>query len=485
MADLTTYDAALHVWYESQIEQQLNVEVNILELAEKAAQPWQGKKISIALELAYGEASTLLDGGALPPYTGVDLGEIEVTSGALVKRFRISGESLDAAPAGGTHAAAPIFDTEMRGVKVGMKITSNRLLLWGERCKGWILEKQATGLTLAPGALGTTALLAASAGTEEWSFDGDFTPFVNAGVTNNIGAVNVPANNAAWVRVRVFRNDTDAEILPTLGGGGTQLGTGVFVSAIDTVNETVRLSVIGDVVNSSITTLPGDANEGHTIALHDTTHIIVGAGAAINGLPFGTLISYVKEPRGMCGNLSDITHFTLDRGDASAIAGASEAQSSIIRADNALPGVRAALSMEMLQEQLDTIGNRSDTEPTHIICHRRQRQAYKALGQAVNTQKTDGSSKKAVLDGGFGGGVSYEGLPFYVSRHMARGAMIFYDKSNWSLYERARPKFRTGKGGAILEPLENSDNVQGTYIWRYNYVCKRPGANSVLIGLAI
>lgn len=482
MANLTTFSAALQEFYEGTIEMQLAEEAHALELMEKMSVSWAGSQAVVACHIARNTGvGAISDGGNLPAAGSQGLVRLVATAGRLAGRFQLSGPLQASADKGGKNAFAAAVDVEMKGLSENVRNIANRLCFWGGRCKGWINEHKAHAATTS--GAGTIAAPASSDGI--WEFSGDYQTFTDAGVANNTALT--AGASTTWVQVGLFRNDTYDDHPATLTAGGTAAGTAIFVSAVDTSTQRIKLSVVTDDAGglgagSTLDTDTGIAKgEGFTLYLKLTQFVLV-LPSLDAGLNFGQVVSFANEPIGICGNLGDNTHFLVVRDDTPAVTAADNLQSQILTANAAGDNSRVALALSMFEQVNDSITEKSDLDPDIIIMHPTMRQNYVALLQGV--LQVDNREGKAKADGGFGGGLSYGSTPIVTSRHMGRGALLFMLKNKWKFLELKKPGFRD-QGGGVLQPLEGSDNVQGVHLWYYEQMCIRPNANAVLCGLNI
>jgi hypothetical protein len=215
----------------------------------------------------------------------------------------------------------------------------------------------------------------------------------------------------------------------------------------------------------------------------DTTNL-GGGGVSDAGTAFAVIIPQAAESMGIYGNLSEASHFGVDRTDATG--GANVVLQSIIRAANlAGTGTRIDLQTGRMQAILDDIATESGATPNCMIGHYVFRQQYVGQLSFVSTATTATSRTKSVDNGDAGfdmGALSFNGIPLKVSRHCGKGLLIFLNTKSWSLVQIEDPNL-ADLDGNVLSRVSGSDSYEAYVRYYYNLVCKQPNRNAILVGL--
>ena len=112
-ATITTLNAILKDFYLAPIQEQLNQEVLVLELMEKAVVDWAGRRVVIPLHtarntgVAFGGATA-----ALPTAGNETYVRAEVEAKFLYGRFEITGPAISSLAKGGTASFAGYVEAE-------------------------------------------------------------------------------------------------------------------------------------------------------------------------------------------------------------------------------------------------------------------------------------------------------------------------------------------------------------------------------------
>tara|TARA_R100001163_G_scaffold35096_2_gene27021 strand:- start:101 stop:1360 length:1260 start_codon:yes stop_codon:yes gene_type:complete len=264
-----------------------------------------------------------------------------------------------------------------------------------------------------------------------------------------------------------------------------------FSGNIEFVPETAAAKVAGLLVRldsyaAVAVTMYRDAGAKQHIkfdAAVDTTNL-GGGGVSDAGTAFAVIIPQAAESMGIYGNLSETSHFGVDRTDATG--GANVVLQSIIRAANlAGTGTRIDLQTGRMQAILDDIATESGATPNCMIGHYVFRQQYVGQLSFVSTATTATSRTKSVDNGDAGfdmGALSFNGIPLKVSRHCGKGLLIFLNTKSWSLVQIEDPNL-ADLDGNVLSRVSGSDSYEAYVRYYYNLVCKQPNRNAVLVGL--
>jgi hypothetical protein len=206
-------------------------------------------------------------------------------------------------------------------------------------------------------------------------------------------------------------------------------------------------------------------------------------GVAVLAAHTAELVNILAEPQGMFRNLHSLAHYTADR--TSATGERSLQARQVLPIIGAPAAGRAALTLQSMQRVIDSVEEDSGEVPEVIICQALARQAYVGLLQGTfegTAVDSSGAGRKG--DAGFGGQLSYSGIPLRVSRQCPRGMMIFLCPKTWKMCELQSPGF-ADLDGSVLSRTAGTDEFQGFYRHYYQVVAMRPNTNGVLVGINV
>lgn len=476
-----SFDSILKEFYLGPVQEQLNQEVLAIELFEKASVDWNGKHAIIPVHTdrnsGVGMAS---DGGTIPSAGQQTYSSLQIRAKFLYGRFSVTGPAIAAAAKGSANSFVSYVDAEMTQLVNDVRDKANKLSIFGGRVKGFISNRQS--------AWDPTATDEAGAAHVDVIYDGDFSPFTDA----------VEATGTTWVRVRLYRADTLAEILvPASGVDGT--ASGWFISdgnaaAYGASTGVLQLSALTDSDVASFTPFTAiAAPHAVIVALHETRFTGAGTegvdttGPIAYGTDSDTLVEVKAsigtsanslQPTGIFGNLADPDHFGIDRTTATAT-GAS-LQSTILTMDVDASVARLDLTLSRMQQMFDETLQASGQEPDYILMSPLQRQKYVAR---VGSNMFTYSDKATAGDGGFLS-LSFGGVPIESSKDCPNGMVVFLKKDTWKLCE-LQPGGFADLDGNVLSRDANADQYTGYYRWYWNLVCTQPAANAILTGLTL
>lgn len=142
-ATIATLSAILKEFYLGPIAEQLNQEVLVYDLFQKATVDWSGKTVIIPVHVRRNTAvGYAADGGALP--TGTDqegFEKLTVNAKFLYGKFRITGPAISAARAG-ANAFISYVDAEMNKLVEDVKVAANERSIFGGSVLGYVWQKQ-------------------------------------------------------------------------------------------------------------------------------------------------------------------------------------------------------------------------------------------------------------------------------------------------------------------------------------------------------
>ena len=141
-ATIATLSAILKEFYLGPIAEQLNQEVLVYDLFEKAVVDWNGRSVIIPVHVRRNSAvGFAADGAALP--TGIDQEGYErltVNAKFLYGKFRITGPAISSAKAG-SNTFISYVDAEMNKLVEDVKTKANQAAIFGGEVLGYVWEK--------------------------------------------------------------------------------------------------------------------------------------------------------------------------------------------------------------------------------------------------------------------------------------------------------------------------------------------------------
>lgn len=464
MATTVTSNPLLKEWVEDQIKETINYESLFCDFSDSLDMDWEGDHIRVVVHTGGNNSFTrIAEFGSLPAPGAQSYVNLIVTTSESAAQMSVSTRAVAAsagAPSKG--ALAKIIDREKTYLTKDVKLALDLDRIFGGRDKGLLNEHKAQGATAA-----TCTVAVPNASSVVWEYSGTFIPF--AGV--------VSANAATWVRIRLFRQDTYAEIPFT---GADAAGAAIFVSAIDQSAQTVTISLVCNAGGgvSNFTTATVGAGFAIALALHNTQYLDSAAA------PFGVAIDTSLQPAGVFTNLCDPTHFTVDRTTATGTA--IGLQGNNLTQATAGGHARAAFTAARIQAVLDAVLNKvgsDDLMPDYVILNPLQRSLFVAVLTATTQFKVNDGSGKADI-GPKWDSVSMLGYKMKTSQHWPRGAVAFLKKSTWMQPEFKKPGFMD-LDGSWLARVPGQAGYAATYQTFDNFVCGEPRANAILTGLTV
>jgi len=462
MATTVTSNALLKEWVEETIYETINYEAFFADFADTVPYEWEGDHIRIVVHTGQNNSFTrIAEFGATPAPGNQSYLNLLVTTSESAATMSVSTRAVAAssdAPSKG--ALAKILDREKTGLTKDVVLGLDLDRIFGFRVKGLLNEQKANA---ASGGGATVAVPAA--GITAWQYSGDFRPFLNC----------VQANTNTWVRVRMFQQDTYAEVPFTGAGAAT---SALFVSAIDQTLQSVTLSVVSSGGASGITTVGVAAGFAVALALHDV-QFLDSLGAA-----FGIQVPFALEPRGVFSNLCDPIHFTADRTTATGTG--TGLQSTLMTQATVAPQGRGTFTPARVQAVLDQILSKTGSEkdmPDVVVFNPLQRSVYTAVLVANTQYQAKGGGEKTDMGPKFED-VSFLGYKPKVSHHWPRGCVAFLKKATWMQPEFKKPGFMD-MDGSWLARVPGQAGYSAVYQTFDNFVCAEPRANAVLTGITV
>jgi hypothetical protein len=428
-ATKTTLDAVLKDYYIGPLQEQLNNEVMVLNMFEKAKITWAGRQGVVPVHVGRNNTGVgfRAESGTLPTAANQVTKQLNFTAAYLYGRFQVTGPAIASAAKGGAASFIGALELEMDKLKDDVRNQADRSMTSGGRVVGFLNQRKA------------------EAGAANWEFRGDFAKLVAArtakGGNIDIAVVDCSNDTLTGEAVTYEFITTTASVDTTHGGFSPTAGT-------------IRL----------------------TGAL-DTTGVAVGFGAALVISDTDANLNYLDtEPTGIYGNLGYVELFGVDRGS---VAGdAMPLQSVIMVEDVDNNGDAEALSLDRMQQVIDAISVTSGMDIDVIMMNPLMRSRYTGL-IAGNIFKP--VEKATTGDGGFLG-LSYGGVPIKSARHVDNGLILFLNTKCWKLAVLEDGKF-ADLDGSVLSRVTGNDSWEGFYKWYYNHYCYRPNANGVLTGI--
>jgi len=432
-ATRTTLDAILKDYYIGPLQEQLNQEVMVLNLFEKAKISWAGKQGVVPVHVGRNTGVAFkAETDSLPTAGTQTTKRLTFEAAYLYGRFQVTGPAIASAAKGGTASFVGALELEMDKLKDDVRNKADRTLTSGGRVVGFLNQHKTEG----------------AAAT--WDFRGDFAKISAAynakGSNIDIAVVDCSNDTLTGDTVTYEFITTLAAIDITHAGFNPSAGTIRLTAALDT-------SGVAD---------------GFACAL-----AISDSDAAVNAL-------LDEEPIGIYGNLGYVSLFGVDRGSVDGTAMELQSVIANMDADNSSNGDDEALTLERMQQMIDAINVTSGQDIDLILMNPIMRAKYTAL---ISGNIFKPVEKATTGDGGFLG-LSYAGVPIKSARHVDNGLMIFMNTKCWKLAVLEDGKF-ADLDGSVLSRVTDNDSWEGFYKWYYNHYCYRPNANGVLTGVTL
>ena len=518
VATLSPFEAILKEFYLGPVIEEINNEVHVIEMFEKATVDWQGRVAIIPVHVQRNTSGVgfSAENTALPTAGAQGYSRLQVNAKFQYGRFQITGPAISAAKSGGTGAFIGYVDAEMKKLVNDVRNSANGVSVFGNEIRGFLNQhlvgKVGAGPAATAGAQNVGIAAPFNCATTAFEYTGDFSPFLLANV----------AAPATWVPIRLIRMDNfkDVQMIDNAGPGAVAMtNPNWFVTGIDTSLGTINVTHGGD--KACYYTLDGITDGfGIAIALRFAQCKDNSGGAANMGVDLSAS-SQLQEPSGLFSNIAS-------NGTVAPIAGLAtgnanpEAYWKLVRTSSAPPAAgeepqlrgmvltqtvgglqaRGALTLARMQQCLDRVHVDGDAVPAvatgvvtegagitpnggghdHdvIMMNPTTRQQYTSLLQGTLFTDTD---KARAGDGGFQT-LSYSGVPLKVSRAVPRGCLIFLRKDTWCITELEAAGF-ADLDGNVLSRVDNVDAYEGFYRWYYNVVCKQPNCNVILVGVSL
>jgi len=493
-AALQTFAAILKEFYLGPIQEQLNNEVLAVQLFEKQSVEWSGRVCVIPVHIGRntavgfaGEGAALPGGVMATPGTEQVFADLRVNAALLYGRFQVTGPAIASAKKGSAHAFISYSDAEMGKLVNDVKTAANQACYSGGPVVGFLNQRRAAALV-----------------NDVWDFTGDINKIATFAAEVQAAA---PGSGVQFEIVGMDRYENIVAPVERF-----ELNQPGFVNGVDVPNSSLDILTPSVPGAANMTTLayaagapsgagPTDTDVGYAVIL--STIQAAPIGPLPNAATPAMNAAIADESEGIYGNLGSQVHFGTDRRNTvvgGPVGGnqGSTLQSTVLTCPitipvvnpdqdrNIAPGAPAtigtgALNLRRMQSVLDTVLTNSGSEPNWIIMHPSQRLGYILnLTGTLQTVVAQGSGKTKG-EGGFGGGLSYAGIPIKTDRHCARGGLVYLKTDTWSMLELQDGGF-ADLDGSVLSRVAGQDSWEGFYRWYYNVVCKQPFKNGMLVG---
>ena len=140
-ASISTLSAILKDFYLGPLQEQLNQEVLVYNLFEKATVDWSGRRVIIPVHVARNSGVAFgPDDGTLPTAGQQEFEPLEVDAKFLYGRFAITGPAIASAKSG-PNAFITYIEAEMNKLAEDVKTRANQAAIFGGACIGYIFEQ--------------------------------------------------------------------------------------------------------------------------------------------------------------------------------------------------------------------------------------------------------------------------------------------------------------------------------------------------------
>ena len=141
-ASISTLSAILKEYYLGPLQEQLNQEVLVYNLFEKASVDWSGRRVVIPVHVARNSGVAFAaDDGTLPTAGQQDFERLEVDAKFLYGRFAITGPAIASAKSG-PNAFITYIEAEMNKLGEDVKTRANQAAIFGGSCIGYIFQQK-------------------------------------------------------------------------------------------------------------------------------------------------------------------------------------------------------------------------------------------------------------------------------------------------------------------------------------------------------
>ena len=475
MATTTSLNSVLKTKYSDRIEYQLNDEGNLLKLFKNAIWDWYGLQIHVPVHVSRNDGIQAIPfGGNYRTAGDQGYNNLIVTAALLTGHIYIPRSEMKRAKEKGYGAFVSWWDAEFKRTMVDVKFRANRYLLAGNRFKGFITNRNGGGAgNTGNNSTGACTVAAPAAGTDTKDYFGDMSAF--DGSDENpvaVGTGPAPIVSNSWVRIRVFRLDTLAEVLTTGGIANPAIWVSAFDATARTIDVSVTANLAAESLDLNIAGMP--AGQIFGVALSPTAYL------DSTGAPFGALTSFANQPQGVFGNLCEPVHFGIDRTTATNTAVVLQCDALFMQANDAV-GARAAVTPARVQHCMDQAFVDGGEEIDCILISPLTRAAYLAIMTGTLTANVESAGGKG--DAAYSS-LAFAGMKLKVSQHVPPGGWIFLKRSSWKIAEMSKCEF-VDDDGSIIHRVSGTSAFEAAIEWYYNFVCLKPRCNAILAGTAL
>lgn len=481
-AVFSAYLKAMKEWYglNEGLIRQYNDTTEVLDIVKKATVEWHGKEWVIAIDVErHGGSGWVGPNGQLPDAGHAEPQELRGTSGTYAVRGQIDRKLMKAAPKVGLGSFIKALDFQYEKMREQAATDLDAAALWGGLTKGYINEHKASdatngGVVLQADILGTVA------GGVVWEWSGTFDYFKPRGLANdpNPASKNYKgltlADHGTWIRAKLVRQDTYAEVVQT---GGAAVKRAIFIVAYDEVNCTITLENVADAAGSSFTTATVANGFATALEMHQTQF------KDVLGNNFGGVCSQcATEAAGLFHNFSTQNHWNLDRTTAT---GFTVVQGNCLNANDAAGAeARTAITPKRIQAVTDRVEQRVGAKAATLdvtLMNALQRAAYVGVLTANTQFHSNGGNGSADI---MPGKILLNGAKIRTARQIPRSMYLFLSTNTLKLVEYAPGDF-INEDGNILSRVPGYNHLEMCWTWDYNVICTKPAACAVLVGMAL
>ena len=483
----TTFAKLLKEYYQAPITDQINQQVWAIKYFEKRKQGWTGSQMILPVHISRNTGVAFAgEGDDLPQAGKQGYERLVVQSKNMYGRIELTGNLMDTATGSNAGSFASAMTEEMDRLVQDVVNQENKAAIFGGSVIGVINERKSSAIdgTATAEANGNSSTLSTA---ETFEYNGSFDFF------NGTMAAAVDSSDlGTYVKVRLFRSDTLAEIVPLDADGSASGSPNIYVSAFsdNRTNPTVSLRFGASTAGSPppvVKTLPinlGAGSVGIIVMLADTAGVN-GQNPTVVNVASGFKVLPASLPSGLFDNLCNPTHFGVTRQDGGT---APILQSTVITHGQGVNGLRenadSDFSLERLQYVLDTLLHDSGTTPNVMLMsalmrHRYTVQLTGVLGTSASNIRTGGDSGRLVENQD---DLAYGGIKFEYDRHFPISTIGFINTEPWLFCELTSGQWADSDGN-ILSRVSQKDAYEAYWKHRYNMVCRRPNSQALLVGI--
>ena len=483
----TTFAKLLKEYYQAPITDQINQQVWAIKYFEKRKQGWTGSQMILPVHISRNTGVAFAgEGDDLPQAGKQGYERLVVQSKNMYGRIELTGNLMDTATGSNAGSFASAMTEEMDRLVQDVVNQENKAAIFGGSVIGVISERKGAvvaGSTVKE-LVGNDSTLSTADAASTFEYNGSF-DFFDGTLAKAVSSSDL----ATYVKVRLFRSDTLAEIVPTVNADGTAAAIpNIYVSdfANNRTNPTITLRFGAEnAVATSLSVNIGAANAAGIIVMLADTAGVNGQNPTVVNPSSGFKVLPASLPSGLFDNLCNPTHFGITRQDGGT---APILQSTVITHGQGATSVRSDpdsdFSLERLQYVLDTLLHDSGTTPNVMLMsalmrHRYTVQLTGVLGTSASNIRTGGDSGRLVENQD---DLAYGGIKFEYDRHFPISTIGFINTEPWLFCELTSGQWADSDGN-ILSRVSSKDAYEAYWKHRYNMVCRRPNSQALLVGI--